>query len=175
MLWDGHALTRSTLRDGAAIMLDAKVEVRPHFEFASTAFEGLTADRAWAISTTNLCSFTNPGKVREPQRQLLGAHAIILSRVQNRMPSRGVVYHGPMPPWRRSCSPARSPPRSVARHRKYGSEAVRRRNSSLMTIAGYANSAKRCRAQAIKEDNLSLLRGLGTRGSRLSRGGEFSR
>jgi hypothetical protein len=81
-----------TLSDGSAIVLDRRLEI----DGFSVQVDGLRrADGPSSLGDFHYepLLFHEGRKVRELPRLLIRAHAVLLARVQGRLPNRGVVYH----------------------------------------------------------------------------------
>src|SRR5262249_27704996 len=86
-------LTPATLKRGAAFLLNATLEDDSLF----LTFDGLQR----VPGTSRLGDFhyapvlfTEGRQVRKPQRALLHVYALLLSRLQGRLPASGIVWHG---------------------------------------------------------------------------------
>src|SRR5262249_43794827 len=105
--------------------------------------------------------FHGAGPVRKDLRLLLGIYGLLLSRIQGRAPGSGIVWHG------RECraTTVRLSPHPRAAERVLrdvqllGSTAPPR--LVLNDHCQVCEFRQRCRQQAVSEDNLSLLRGVG--------------
>jgi predicted RecB family nuclease len=153
-------LTASTLKQGAAFVLDATLE-----------------DDAFSLRLDGLKRVDGPSKlgdyhyvpvyfhggesVRKEQRLFLDVCGHLLSRIQGRTPGHGIVWHG------RECrvmkvrlSPdprkAERPLRDLQRSREAGPPRL-----ILNDHCQVCEFRRQCHDQAVREDNLSLLRGLG--------------
>ena len=86
-------LTAATLKGGPLFVLDAALED----EVISLHFDGLKrvggASKLGGFHYVPVV-FHEAEQVRKGQRLLLEAHALLLSRVQGRMPGCGIVWHG---------------------------------------------------------------------------------
>jgi predicted RecB family nuclease len=153
-------LTGPTLKRGTAFVLDATWEddtflLRP---------DGLKkVDGPSKLGDYHYVPvlFHGDGSVRKEQRLLLDVWGLLLSRVQGRMPGHGVVWHG------RDCRSTKvrlSPdPRKAERLLR---ELQQSRNASpprlvLNDHCQVCEFRGRCHDQAVREDSLTLLRGLG--------------
>jgi predicted RecB family nuclease len=105
--------------------------------------------------------FHGERKVGKRQRLLLEVFGLLLSRVQGRAPAYGVVWHGP------GCRATRvrlnPDPRNAERviqevRRLVGSEPPRLVLNDHCQVCEFR---RRCHDQAVQEDSISLLRGLG--------------
>jgi predicted RecB family nuclease len=101
-------------------------------------------------------------KIRKEQRLLLEFCALLISRLQAAIPNRGVIYHG------RECRlTTLRLSTDLNRGRSILEEMRRSRNSEhapKLILNNHCNIfefMKQCRRQAIEEDNLSLLGGIG--------------
>ena len=100
--------------------------------------------------------------VRQEQRRLLDIYGLILSRIQGRYPTPGVVWHG------ERCRPTKvrlSPdPREAERLLRDVQQRIGDVEPPRLVLNDHCQVCEfrvRCRDQAIREDNISLLRGLG--------------
>ena len=157
----GCALTLSTLKRGPLFILDANLE---EIGF-SVHFDGLMkvdgdSDLGGFYYLPVL--FYAGCQVHKAQRILLEMLGLLLSRVQGKAPSSGIIYHGS------ECT-ARivrfSPNLKAAETLLDEITRVQRGevapNLWLNDHCNVCEFRTQCHAQAIKEDNLSLLRGLG--------------
>ncbi len=101
-------------------------------------------------------------RVRQPQRLLLASFALLLSRVQGKVPNRGVIYHGG-----KATASTVHFKSSLKQAGFVLDELDRMRRGELKPMhilndhCGVCEFRRRCHDQAIQEDNLSLLRGIG--------------
>jgi predicted RecB family nuclease len=106
--------------------------------------------------------FAEPRRIRKPQRLLLEVLALLLSTVQGKIPRTGVVYHGP------DCKTTTV---RFATHLKQA-EGLRDEmarilvsetspNLMLNNHCSICEFRQQCHTQAVQEDNLSLIRGIG--------------
>jgi predicted RecB family nuclease len=155
------ALTASALRRGPLYILDATLE---DGVFALT-FDGLK--RVAGPSKVGdfhyvPILFHEGRQVRKEQRQLLEALGLLLSKLQGRMPGYGIVWHGD------DCRTTRVHLRADVRA---GEKLLQEIHEACTAGAGprlVLNShcpmceyQDRCRGQAARDDDLSLLSGLG--------------
>jgi predicted RecB family nuclease len=115
-------------------------------------------------------------RVRTSDRQELAAHAVLLARVQGALAGAGVVYLGP--------ESARTgirfgPTLTVAEDLLRDAERLQRAEAPPKLLLNdhcrICEFRDRCRDQAIREDNLSLLRGIGKKTiKRYARKGVFT-
>ena len=106
--------------------------------------------------------FSEARRVRKAERHLLAVAALLLSRVQGTLPSRGILYLG-----RDSAmtSIRFGPSLPAAEDLLRDAERLQRAGTQpklmLNNHCRICEFRDRCRAQAISEENLSLLRGIG--------------
>jgi predicted RecB family nuclease len=103
--------------------------------------------------------FDGGEKVAREQRLLLELHGLLLSGVQGAAPSHGVVWHG------KECRGTRVALKA-GRAEQLLRQLLRSRDAEppklvLNDHCQVCEFKQRCRGQAVKEDNLSLLQGLG--------------
>ena len=103
-------------------------------------------------------------RVRKEQRLLLDLCGLLLTRLQGRPPAYGIVYHGG------ECRTMRVRLTPDARKAKRLLDDVRRMQESeacprlvLNDHCEVCEFRRQCHAQAMQEDNISLLRGMGER------------
>jgi predicted RecB family nuclease len=168
-------LTTAVLRRGPQYILDGT------FEDDSVALHLDGLKRAQGASKLGdfhylPVLFHEGRQVKKEQKLLLEVYGVILSGIQGRVPAHGIIWHGP------ECKPARV--ELNPDHRR--AERVLR---DLREMAGTASSPRlllnehcqvcefreRCHAQAVQEDNISLLRGMREQEvKRLARKGIFT-
>ena len=154
-------LTDTTLRAGCSFLLDANLEE----DDLSLIFDGVKkVDGATKLGDFHYVPmlFHEKRKVGKEERRLLEVYALLLARIQGKVPAYGIVWHG-----------------------SDGKATTVRLNSGLLSQAQLLQELKemaapgsqpklllndhcpmcefkqRCHAQAVQEDNLSLLRGIG--------------
>ena len=154
-------LTISALKEGAPYLLDATLEDDQFL----LCFDGLKkVDGPSKLGDFHYVPmiFHEGEKVRKEQRLFLEVCGLLLSRLQGQMPAFGIVWHG------RECKATKV--RLNADLRK-----TERLLRDLKDMHGTENPPKlmlndhcqmcefrqSCHAQAVQEDNISLLRGLG--------------
>jgi predicted RecB family nuclease len=154
-------LSRTTLSKGIPFILHGQIQDNRQ----AIRFDGLKkVDGASIVGEFHYepVMFSESRRVLKAERQLLAMFAIILSRIQGRIPSSGVLYLG------RDCSlttirfgatlrAADDLIRDVERMQR----AEKPPKLLLNDHCRICEFRERCHAQAVKEDNLSLLRGLG--------------
>ena len=152
---------RSALAAGAAFVLDAELINRAY----AMHFDGLRrVDGSSALGDFHYVPviFAEPRRIRKPQRLLLEVLALLLSTVQGKIPRTGVVYHGP------DCKTTTV---RFATHLKQA-EGLRDEmarilvsetspNLMLNNHCSICEFRQQCHTQAVQEDNLSLIRGIG--------------
>jgi predicted RecB family nuclease len=153
-------LTAPTLKQGMAFVLDATLED----DSFSLRFDGLKrVDGPSKLGDYHYVPvlFHGGESVRKEQRLFLDVCGLLLSRIQGRMPGHGIVWHG------RECRAMKvrlSPDprkaerllREVAQAREAGPPRL-----ILNDHCQVCEFRRQCHDQAVREDSLSLLRGLG--------------
>jgi predicted RecB family nuclease len=153
-------LTTGALKRGAAFLLNVALED----DALSVAFDGLVRVRgASRLGDFHYAPvlFAEGRRVRNPQRALLEVYATLLAPFQGRRPASGVVWHGD------DCR-ARRVQLSADPHTADGilAEISRMRVEELpprLILNDHCTACEfrqRCHEQAVKEDNVSLLRGM---------------
>ena len=159
----GIALNAMALKRGSAFILDAVIED----DCSLLCFDGLKRvegpSKLGAFHYVPLL-FLESHHIRKEQRLLLGIYGAILARLQGKAPEFGIVWHG------KEC-----------RASKVRLDANRRCSEQLLASLRQMRADEaipplilndhcpacefrnRCHAQAISEDNLSLLRGMGVK------------
>ena len=150
----------STLKSGPAFVLDALLED----DTLSIRFDGLQR----AVGPSKLGDyhyvpvlFHGGGSARKEQRLLLDVCGLLLSRVQGRMPGHGVVWRG------RECRTTKvrlNPDPRKAERLLWDLQPSREAGPPRLVLNDHCQVCEfrqRCHDQAVQEDNLSLLRGLG--------------
>jgi len=157
----GLNLSVANLRKGMAIILSAHLDDDRH----TVVFDALRkTDGPSALGDFQYqpVIFSSAGQVRASDRQQLAACAILLARVQGTLPGGGVVYLGR--------DSARTgirfgPTLTAAENLLRDAERLQRAEGPpklrLNDHCRICEFRDRCRDQAIREDNLSLLRGVG--------------
>jgi predicted RecB family nuclease len=100
-------------------------------------------------------------QVKKEQKLLVDVYGLILSAIQGRAPAYGVIYHG------RECkatrvklNPDHRQAEEVLRDLRAMADALSPPRLLLNAHCPVCEFRERCHAQAVQEDNLSLLRGL---------------
>jgi predicted RecB family nuclease len=152
-------LTTSLLTRGATFILDATLEDDP---FALT-FDGLK--RVGGVSALGDFLYipmlvSGAGRVRKEHKLLLEVYALVLSRYQGAVPGRGLIWYG------RECratSVRLDPGRGEAKRTLSEVEKLCSGEAPTLFLNEHCSICEfrqRCLDQALREDNLSLLRGL---------------
>jgi predicted RecB family nuclease len=156
----GKLLTTEVLRDGPLFVLEARVEEGPF----CLALDGLT--QVPGVSTLGAFHYIpmlcyEGRQIRSEQRFVLALYAIFLSRLQGRMPDNGIIWHG------QACqaTKVRLPPdlrkaEQCLRDVQEMAKAVAPPPLILNQHCQVCAFRQRCHDQAVREDNLSLLRGM---------------
>src|SRR3954470_4900479 len=155
------ALTNSALKRGACFVLDAQLQ-DDHFSIHFDALKRADGGSDLGDFHYQPVLFYQGRHIRKAQRLLLEVLGLLLSRVQGKAPSRGVIYHGSegtptMVRFSADLKAAEILLSEIMRMQR-GDVAPKLLLNDHCPICEYR---PKCRAQAIKEDHLSLLRGLG--------------
>jgi len=154
-------LSVASLRKGAAFILSARLDDDRH----AVVFDALRkTDGPSMLGDFRYqpVIFSAARRVRASDRQQLAARAVLLARVQGALPGGGVVYLGP--------DSARTgirfgPTLTAAENLLPDAERLQRAEGPPKLLLNdhcrICEFRDRCRDQAIREDNLSLLRGVG--------------
>ena len=153
-------LTAAVLRAGPAFVLDALLED----DCFSLRFDGLKqVDGPSKLGDYHYIPmlFHGGGAVRPGDRLLLEVYGLLLSRLQGRTPGHGIVWHG------RECRATKvrlsADPRRAERLLREVEQSRDSRPPRLI-LNDHCQACEfrqRCHDQAVREDSLSLLRGLG--------------
>jgi predicted RecB family nuclease len=157
----GTLLTPEVLRRGGVLILDARLNV----DDIAMSFAGLqrvSGNSALGDFHYVPVLFEAERHIHKFQRELLEVLGLFLGKVQGTQPHWGIIYHG------RDCTMMRvrfSPDMRVANG--IMRELVRLQRGELqprLELNDHCPTCEfreRCRDQAVREDNISLLRGLG--------------
>jgi predicted RecB family nuclease len=153
-------LTAAVLKAGPAFVLDAVLED----DIFSLRFDGLMR----VAGPSKLGDFHyvpmlfhGGGAVRAGQRLLLDVYGLLLSHIQGRTPGSGIVWYG------RECRANKvrlSPDPRMAERLLREVEQARDAGPPRLILNDHCQVCefrRRCHEQAVREDSLSLLRGLG--------------
>ena len=154
-------LTASALKQGASFLLDATLEdglVSLHFDgLKKVAGPSELGDYHYVPMI-----FQEGHRIGGTHRLLLEFHGLLLSRIQGRTPAHGIIWHGP------DCkaTKVRMNPelRTVERHLRELKETPISRSQPRLILNDHCSVCEfrqRCQTQAVQEDNISLLRGIG--------------
>jgi predicted RecB family nuclease len=154
-------LTAAALRAGPSFVLDAALED----DLLSLRFDGLKkVDGPSKLGDFHYVPmlFHEGRRVGKQQRSLLELYGLLLSRLQGQMPSSGIIWHG------KECRTTRvrlnADLRSTERLLREVKEMVVAESPSRLILNDHCQVCEfrqRCHDQAVKEDNISLLRGMG--------------
>jgi predicted RecB family nuclease len=154
-------LTAAALRAGPSFVLDAALED----DLLSLRFDGLKkVDGPSKLGDFHYVPmlFHEGRKVGKQQRLLLELYGLLLSRLQGQMPSSGIIWHG------KECRTTKvrlnADLRSTERFLREVKEMVVAESPSRLILNDHCQVCEfrqRCHDQAVKEDNISLLRGMG--------------
>ena len=155
------SLSRSVLRKGTPFILYGHLDDDRH----AIRFDGLKkVDGASILGAFHYqpVMFTEAPRVRQSDRHLLAMFAVLLSRIQGTVASRGVLYLG------RDCvvttirfGATLRAAEDLLRDAERIQRAETRPKLRLNDHCRICEFRERCYAQAVREDNLSLLRGIG--------------
>ena len=153
-------LTTSVLKQGASFLLDATLED----DLFSLSFDGLKkVDGPSKVGDFHYIPmiFHEGRRVRDEQRILLELQGLLLSRLQGQMPVNGVVWHG------KECKVTRvrlnADLRKTERLLRDLKEMCSAESPLKLMLNDHCQVCEfriRCHAQALQEDNLSLMRGM---------------
>jgi predicted RecB family nuclease len=156
----GVELTRAELRKGPSYILDATL-LHGAFDIQFECLKKVDGHSDLGPYHYVPVLFSGSHNIHKFERLLLETLGALLGHVQGRPPARGIVYYD------RQCTPESV---RLANELRAGEDAVRdlaRMQRDLAPPKLLLNDhchvcefQKQCRAQAIKEDNLTLLRGI---------------
>jgi predicted RecB family nuclease len=157
----GLSLSIANLRKGAAFILGAGLEddrYAIHFD-ALRKIDDPSALGGFRYEPVLFCSSS---RVRALDRQRLATYAVLLARIQGALPSGGTVYLG-RDSARTSIrfGSALTAAENLLREAERLQRAAAPPNLLLNDHCRVCAFRERCRDQAVREDNLSLLRGIG--------------
>jgi predicted RecB family nuclease len=168
-------LAASTLKEGPSFVLDATLED----DHLSLHFDGLKrVDGASNLGAFHYVPmlFHEGRHVGKDQRLLLGLYGLFLSRLQGKVPAFGVVWHG------EECRATRVRlGADVRKAERFLADVARLQGAEpgprliLNDHCRVCEFRQRCHAQAVEEDSLSLLRGIGEKeAAKLNKRGIFT-
>jgi predicted RecB family nuclease len=154
-------VTPSVLKRGAAFILDPIMED----SLFSLAFDGLKR----VVGPSKMGEFHyvpmlfhGGRRIGKTQRRMLDLYAVLLSRLQGQVPGYGIVYHG------RECRATRVHLNADLRKAEHLLDELKEQCDSAslpkLILNAHCHACEfrqRCHTQAVQEDNLSLLRGMG--------------
>jgi predicted RecB family nuclease len=155
-------LTVTALKGGPLYVLNAVLED----EVVSLHFDGLKrVDGPSKLGEFHYLPmlFHEGEAVRKEQKRLLELYGLLLSRVQGRMPASAIVWHG------KECKATKirlsTDPRKAEQIRRdlQQIQAGELPRLLLNDHCQVCEFRRRCHEQAVREDNLSLLRGMGAK------------
>lgn len=154
-------LTTSALKEGVSFLLDATLED----DLVSLTFDGLKkVDGPSKLGDFHYIPilFSEGEKARKEQKVLLEFDGLLLSRLQGQMPAHGIVWHG------KECKATRVRLNTDLRQTERLLRDLKNMRSAesppklmLNDHCRICEFQKQCHAQAVREDNISLLRALG--------------
>ena len=168
-------LSVPTLRKGVSFFLNGQIDDDRH----AIRIDGLKRVKGASIIGEFHyvpVMFSEARRARKSERQLLATFAVLLSRIQGTYPAGGILYHGC------DCTvtsirfgTSLRPAEDLLRNAERLQRAETPPKLVLNDHCHICDFRDRCRAQAVREDNLSLLRGLGEKTiSKYSRKGLFT-
>jgi predicted RecB family nuclease len=153
-------LTTLALKEGASFFLDATQED----DLVSLSFDGLKrVDGPSKLGDFHFIPmiFHEGRQVPKEQKRLLEFYGLLLSRLQGHMPVHGIVWHG------KDCKATRvrlnADLRKTERLLRDLKEMCSAESPPKLMLNDHCQVCEfrqRCHAQAVQEDNISLLRGL---------------
>jgi predicted RecB family nuclease len=153
-------LTVGVLQSGPPFVLDATLGD----DFLSLAFDGLKrVDGASKLGDFHYVPVLfHEGKVGKEQRRLMEIYGLLLSRLQGQMPTSGIIWHGR----ERRMTRVRlnADLRRTERLLREVKEMVGAESPPRLILNDHCQVCEfrhRCHDQAMQEDNISLLRGMG--------------
>lgn len=154
-------LTTSALKQGASFILDATLDD----DLVSLHFDGLKkVDGPSKLGDFHYIPmlFHEGEKIPNEERLLLELYGLLLSRLQGQMPIKGIIWHG------MECKGTmvrlNADLRKTERLLRELKEMCSADSSPRLTLNDHCQVCefrKRCHAQAVQDDNISLLGGLG--------------
>jgi predicted RecB family nuclease len=162
----GLSISRSDLRQGAPFVLGAEIR-DDTFQIQFDALKRVEGHSDLGPFHYVPVLFSESRNVHRWHRLLLASLGALIGRVQKRTPSRGVIYQGDpcyatSVPFGSSARSGEDAIRDLARM-QHGEAARPLRLNDHCRVCEFQAE---CRAKAIKDDNLTLLRGLGEKEQR---------
>lgn len=156
----GTLLTTAVLRKGLLFVLEARVEDGP-FCLAVDGLKKVPGESTLGAFHYIPMLCYEGRQIRREQRFMLTLYGIFLSRLQGRMPDSGIIWHG------QACqaTKVRLPPdlRRAEQCLRDIQEMARAMAPPPLILNQHCQVCEfrqRCHDQAVREDNLSLLRGM---------------
>lgn len=156
----GALLTTAVLRQGPLFVLDAHVEDGP-FCLALDGLKQVPGESTLGAFHYIPLLYYEGRHIRREQRFMLTLYGLFLSRLQGRMPDSGIIWHG------QAChaTKVRLPPdlrraEQCLREVQEMAKAVAPPPLLLNQHCQVCAFRQRCHDQAVREENLSLLRGM---------------
>jgi len=155
-------LTAPDMTNLADVILRARFEN----EQFSLSFDGLVKNERSATQSGNptyVPVLFEEGKVRALQKTMLGLLALVVSEVQETQPTFGLVFHEDGRPTTVRFADSLKTLKTILTEIQ---GLCRGRNTPMLVLNDHCQVCEfraRCHAQALKEDNLSLLRGMNER------------
>jgi predicted RecB family nuclease len=156
----GTLLTTAVLRQGPLFVLDAHVEDGP-FCLALDGLKQVPGESTLGVFHYLPMLYSEGHHIRREQRFMLTLYGIFLARLQGRMPDSGIIWHGP------AChatkvrlSPDLRRAEQCLREVQEMAQAVAPPPLLLNSHCQVCAFRQRCHDQAVREENLSLLRGM---------------
>lgn len=157
----GIALTPQTLKLGAMFILDAVLN-DDNFRLVFDGLKRVTGGSQLGSFHYIPMMFYESCHLRKQQKLLMAMYGVILARLQGRQPEVGIVWHG------KECRPSKVRLAANFRDAERLLDSLRQMqvggSSPSMILNDHCPTCEfrdRCRSQAIKDDNLSLIRGIG--------------
>jgi predicted RecB family nuclease len=162
----GLSISRSDLRQGTPFVLGAEIR-DDTFQIRFDALKRVEGHSDLGPFHYVPVLFSESRNVHRWHRLLLASFGALITRVQKRPPSRGVIYHGDpcfatSVPFGSSARSGEDAIRDLARMHRGDADPPHRLNDHCR-ICEFQSE---CRAKALKDDNLTLLRGLGEKEQR---------
>ena len=156
----GTLLTTAVLRQGPLFVLDAHVEDGP-FCLALDGLKQVPGESTLGAFHYIPMLYYEGRHIRREQRFMLTLYGLFLARLQGRMPDSGIIWHG------QAChaTKVRLPPdlrraEQCLREVQEMAQAVAPPPLLLNPHCQVCAFRQRCHDQAVREENLSLLRGM---------------
>jgi predicted RecB family nuclease len=153
-------LTLPTLKRGSAFLLDATLE-DDHIALAFDGLQRVPGSSKLGDFYYVSVLFAESRQVHKYQRVLLEAYGVLLSRLQGRVPGRGIIWHG------KDCRATQIRLSPDPRKGDRLLEELRQMQTTEAPLRLVLNDhchicefRQQCHQQAVQEDSISLLRGI---------------